>query len=340
MKYFGKIINILANFYYVIDKENKIWECFARARLLKEGKLLHVGDELEFEESNATQGVIVDLKERKNKIAKPPVANVDQVVVVFSTCEPDFDLYNLDRYLSIVRYELSTEDIVICVNKIDLKKINIDEVYKKSGFKVFYVSALTKEGLDKLANQLVSKTTVLTGPSGVGKSSLINALVPGSNIKIEDLGHSKKGKHTTRNVSLISFAHQDQQGYLVDTPGFTQINFVSLNPNKILLAFKELNNLGCSFANCLHEGEEGCVIEKSVSSKLLCESRYHSYLRILTELKSEKIYGTKQETKAKLVGGGKEEKIKVIPKIGQEDRAKSRKKQKQEISKLEIESDN
>ena len=106
MRLKGKIIKILANFYYVQDDTNKIWECFARARLLKEGKLLFVGDRLEIEVTGKDQAVIVDLEERKNRIFKPPVANIDQVLVVFSTLEPEFDFYNLDRYISFVEYEL------------------------------------------------------------------------------------------------------------------------------------------------------------------------------------------------------------------------------------------
>jgi len=147
----GKITKILANFYYVQSNEGKLWECFARGRLIKEGKLLFVGDEVEIETSNQTQGVIVNLLNRKNKILKPPIANIDQVLVVFSTSEPDFDFYNLDRYLSYISYDLPDEKIVICINKTDLSKININENYKLSGFEIFYVSALTCEGLDKLS---------------------------------------------------------------------------------------------------------------------------------------------------------------------------------------------
>ena len=214
MNFTGKIIKILANFYYVQDGANKVWECFARARLLKEGKLLFVGDEVEVEITNSFQGVIVKPLGRKNKILKPPVSNIDQAIIVFSTCEPEFDFYNLDRYLSYISYELGSEKTIICINKIDLKKINIDEIYKNSNYDIFYVSALTNEGLDNLLSQLVNKTSVLTGPSGVGKSSLIKAFVPDADIKIGDVSSIKQGKHITRNVQLISIAYKNNQGFL------------------------------------------------------------------------------------------------------------------------------
>ncbi|MBI3591395.1 MAG: ribosome small subunit-dependent GTPase A [Candidatus Melainabacteria bacterium] len=342
MKLKGKITKILANFYYVQDMENKTWQCFSRNRLLKEGKLLFVGDEVEIEISSPSQGVIVDLLNRKNKIIKPPIANIDQVLVVFSTCEPDFDFYNLDRYLSYVSYELPDEKIAVCINKIDLKKLDITENYKNSGFQIFYVSALTKEGLNDLSLELVNKTTVLTGPSGVGKSSLIKALAPDEDIKIGSLSAIKQGKHITRNVQLISIKYNNEQGFLVDTPGFTQFSFAALNPNKLLATFKELDRLSCSFNNCLHNGETGCVLEDLNKLKSIPESRFESYINMLEELKSEIAYGTKEESKIKSTGGRDEGKGKKrnIPKIDQETRSKSRKKEKQELLKLETETEN
>lgn len=326
----GKITKILANFYYVQDANYKTWECFARSRLLKEGKLLFVGEVVEIECSTTTQGVIVDVKTRKNKLSKPPVANIDQVLVVFSTCEPEFDLYNLDRYLSFCRYELNNEQITILINKIDLKKININKIYKNSGFEVFYASALTKEGLDKLLANLINKTTVLTGPSGVGKSSLIKSLAPNIDIKVGSLSAIKQGKHITRNVQLISISNNGQEGFLVDTPGFTQINFSGQNPYKILKTFNELSNHGCSYNNCLHYDEEGCSIQKKIKAKLIPNSRFESYLKILEEVKSGVAYNTKEESKIKAIKG-KRGKSKYIPKIDEALRGESRRKMKQEL---------
>ena len=335
MTHTGKITKILANFYYVKDSSNKLWECFARGRLLKEGKYLYVGDNVKIDLSSQTQGVIVDTLDRANKISKPPIANIDQVIVVFSTTEPDFDHYNLDRYLSFVRYELPSEKILICINKIDLKTLDISETYSKAGFEVVYISALTKEGLAELSEKLKNKTSVLAGPSGTGKSSLIKALVPHIDIKIGDMSSIKQGKHTTRNIELIEV---QTNGFLVDTPGFTQFSFAALNQGKILATFEDLNTLSCSFDNCLHNGEEGCTVEEQIKLRNIQESRHTNYLKILAESQEEIIYGTKQESKVKAVGS--KQKSKYLPKIDQEKRARSRRKEKQDLSKLQFEEEN
>ena len=333
----GIIIRILSNFYYVKDKkEEKVWECFARNRLLKEGKLLYVGDEVLFEKSSSNQGVIVDLVERNNKISKPSIANIDQVVVVFSTKNPDFDIYNLDRYLPFARFELPKEEILICINKTDLKKIDITGVYKDTGFEVIYVSALSEEGLEELRKKITGKTSVLAGPSGVGKSSLIRALAPNIKIKIGELSSINAGKHTTRVVELIEIKDSVGTGLVADTPGFTQFSFEGLNQLKLLDTFKDLKSVKCSFSNCLHKGDEGCEIEKSLKLGIISESRYQTYLKILIESEKEIIYGTKQESKVKFVGDVKSRGLK-IPKIEQEKKAKSRKQQKQELVKLQEE---
>ncbi|MBI2996368.1 MAG: ribosome small subunit-dependent GTPase A [Candidatus Melainabacteria bacterium] len=333
MKLTGTITKILANFYYVVDEKNKTWECFARSRLLKEGKFLFVGDKVEFEETNPTSGVITNLIDRKNKIAKPPIANIDQVLIVFSTCEPDFGLYNLDRYISYIKYELPYEKTIVCINKTDLKEININDIYKNSGVEIFYASALTKNGLDLLAPNLVNKTTVLTGPSGTGKSSLIKALAPSQDILIGSLSAIKQGKHITRNIQLIPIEYKCNNGFLGDTPGFTQFSFAGLNPIKLQTTFNEFKNVKCNFNNCLHEQEEGCKINDAIEKDAILQSRYENYLMILSESRSKIFYRSKQEAKVKSVGGLKGDK-KIIPKINQETRAKSRKKEKQELLKF------
>ena len=337
MKTTGKITNILANFYYVQDATNKVWECFARTRMLKEGKLLIVGDSVEIEPSGTSQGIIVDLIPRKNKISKPTVANIDNVLVVFSTTEPDLDLYTLDRYLSFIRHELPEEKICVCINKIDLKEINITDIYKNSGYEIFYVSALTKKGLSNLFELFAEKTTVLAGPSGVGKSSLIKALAPNIDIKIGSLSAIKTGKHITRNIQLIPVSLENKFGFLVDTPGFSQLDFSGFNLQKILTTFKDLNNIGCAFDNCLHDDEEGCILSFPEKLKKFPSSRIESYKKILEEAQSQITYKTKEEEKTKL--HGTKDKGTTLPKIDKLKREKSRKRMKQELKNFEIKDD-
>lgn len=344
MKLNGKIINILANFYYVQDSSNKIWECFARNRMLKEGKLLSVGDFLEFEITGTDQGVIVNAFPPKNRISKPPVSNIDQVMIVFSGVQPELDLYNLDRYLSFIDCELPDIEKIICINKIDLKEINIDEVYINSKLNIFYVSAKNGSGLNDLSRVLFNKTTVLAGPSGAGKSSLIKALAPNENIRIGDLSSINKGRHTTRNVQLITINLNSESGYLVDTPGFSQFNFGGLNPTKILKSFKEFDNIQCEFSNCLfdnclRDGKNGCLIKDPKDFERINTSRFENYLKILDEAKSEVNFGSKRESKSKITGGISKGKGKHIPKIEKIKRAKSRKREKQEIKNLNTEFD-
>ncbi|OGI19625.1 MAG: ribosome small subunit-dependent GTPase A [Candidatus Melainabacteria bacterium RIFCSPHIGHO2_02_FULL_34_12] len=339
MKLIGKITKILANFYYVQDKENKTWECFARARLLKEGKLLYVGDDVEIETTSDKQGVITDLKERKNKIDKPQAANIDQVLVVFSTFEPEFDFYNLDRYLSYISYELPDERVRICINKTDLKKINIDNTYRNSTYDISYISALTGQGVNELSSEIVNRVSVLAGPSGVGKSSLIKALVPALDIRIGRISSIKQGTHQTRNIELVSVKGSYGEGFLIDTPGFAQFSFGGLDPYKVLQTFKEFSDTECEFSNCLHYGEDGCSIPDLVNSNKIPETRYESYKKIMDEVHSEIVYGSKKESKSKSIGGKEKTKYKVLPKIDPGKRTKSRKQEKQELLRLDEESD-
>ena len=336
MKKNGKIIKILANFYYVKDAENHIWECFARNRLLKEGKYLLVGDNVEIELSNSTQGVIVNVEKQKNRIPKPPVANIDQVIIVFSCTEPEIDLYNVDRYISFLKTELGSLKFIVCENKIDLKKTNLNNIYSKAGVEICYVSALTKEGLDEFLLKLLDTTSVLAGPSGVGKSSLIKALSPEADVKIGDLSAINRGKQITRNVQLIDVSSNHKMGYLVDTPGFTQFSFAGMKSDDIFKTFDEFKEIECNFLNCLHSGEEGCKIKEKIKSGEISSSRYESYLKMLEEATNEEVkYETKKESKTKIIAGKIGSNTKIIPKIKEESREKSRKREKQDLQKYQ-----
>lgn len=326
----GKVIKILANFFFVESLDGAVWECFVRSRAKKEGKEVLIGDEVIFEQISNNQGIITEVKNRRNKLIKPQVANIDLILIVFSSVKPELDLYNLDRYISYISYELFGSEIIICINKIDLKEITIDSIYDNTGIKTLYISARNKTGIDNLAQLLKNKNTLLTGPSGVGKSSIIKALIPNLKIEIGDLSSIDRGKHTTRNIELIKFRKNNDEGYIFDTPGFSKINFNGLDEKKILSTFPELLNLNCNYGNCLHLGEEGCMISEALK-KGLSKSRFNSYINIINECREENIYKTKVESKSKYSGS----KSKNIPKIEKKSREDSRRKQKQSIKELD-----
>lgn len=289
----GIIIKGIGGFYYV-KTEKGIYECRARGVFRAEKITPLIGDNviIRINEEDDT-GYIEEIKVRKSQLLRPPVANVEQVLVVMSIKKPELNLWLLDRFLVSIEYE--NLDAVICINKIDLAEKDelekVSNIYEKAGYKVIFTSAETNQGINDLKESLKNKVTVFAGPSGVGKSSLLNKVQ--SNFKLETGEISKKtkrGKHTTRHVELLKL---DEGGYVLDTPGFSSLNLNFIEKEEELkYYFKEMKelNLLCKFSSCLHYNEPKCEIKKRVQEGNISKSRYENYLKFLEEIKNIRRY--------------------------------------------------
>ena len=322
----GQIFKIHSDFYYV-NSDNKIYECKAREVLKKQKQKIFVGDFVEF-----TDGAVEKVLPRKNFITRPAAANIDQVIVISSVKEPEIDFQTLNRYISYTKYcNLHT---VLCFNKNDLSEDDkiiekVFSIYKPLGYDVLFTSALAGYGIEELKALLLNKISVLCGASGVGKSSIINAIKPGANLKTKKVSKkTSRGTHTTRHCEIIPICKNTG---IADTPGFSNLKFNFLMPNEVDLLFDEIARFkkDCKFRNCLHINEEGCAVRKN--SDKIDETRYLSCIRFTEEAaeykEQVKLRGTKVESFRK------EQHNKTSVKISAQKRESSRNTEKQNIYK-------
>ena len=290
----GKIIKGIAGFYYVHDGRSKIYECKAKGVFRNRNIKPLVGDDVEFmvlDEKEGT-GNIDAILPRKNKLIRPAVSNVDQAVVVFAVTEPLPNLNLLDRFL--VMMERQEIPVIICFNKIDLsggKEIEeLRDIYGPAGYTLHFISTYEAAGLEKLHELIAGKTTVLAGPSGVGKSSITNFLQPEARMETGVVSEKiKRGKHTTRHSELFFV---ENGTYMMDTPGFSSMYIEDLEPNELKDYFPEFSEYEeeCRFLGCIHVGEKVCGVKTAVADGKISRSRYDNYLLLYQELKDKRRY--------------------------------------------------
>ncbi|WP_404358710.1 ribosome small subunit-dependent GTPase A [Cytobacillus firmus] len=287
----GKIIKAIAGFYYVLSGNETI-QCRGRGVFRKNKVTPLVGDEVVFQAESNTEGYILEVKERKNELIRPPIANVDQAILVFSAVEPGFSTSLLDRFLVLV--EFNHIKPLICITKIDLADENeyreIQQYasdYRKVGYDVLLTSSETEEGVKDLMPYLEGEISVFAGQSGVGKSSLLNVLRPDLELKTNDISsHLGRGKHTTRHVELIEVG----KGLVADTPGFSSLEFTDIELEDLNYCFPEIQEKSelCKFRGCLHMAEPKCAVKAACENGEIPSYRYEHYKTFLQEIKDRK----------------------------------------------------
>ena len=290
----GKIVKGIAGFYYVHVVESGLYECKAKGVFRKEKIKPLVGDlvEIDILDEEEKKGNIVDVLERKNELIRPAVANVDQALVVFAVTKPKPHFNLLDRFL--IMMESKGIPVILCFNKKDIATEpeieKIKEIYESCGYQMIFTSAVENENIEEVKQLLRGKTTVIAGPSGVGKSSLINIFQP--NVQMETGTISEKierGKHTTRHSELIWI---ENGTYIMDTPGFSSLYTNEFEKEELKYYFTEFAPFEgqCRFQGCDHVHEPGCAVKAAIEKGKIHTVRYENYLEMYKELKDRRRY--------------------------------------------------
>ncbi len=290
----GKIIKGIAGLYYVHTGASSVYECKAKGVFRNQKIKPLVGDNVELEilDEGKKLAAIVDILPRKSQLIRPAVANVDQALIEFAVKDPEPNWSLLDRFLILMAKQ--NLPVIICFNKTDLiseeERREIENGYRNSGYEIRFLSAKEKLGTEEVFQLLDKKTTVLAGPSGVGKSTLVNLLQQGVVMETGAVSEKiKRGKHTTRHSEVIWI---NENTYILDTPGFSSLELEDIETEELKNYFPEFHPYegDCRFRGCLHENEPDCAVKQAVKEGVISKRRYHSYLLLYKDLKEKKKY--------------------------------------------------
>lgn len=293
----GKIIKGIAGFYYVCMTDsasdtNRIYECKAKGIFRKDGTKPLVGDDVEMDvlDEETKKGNIRKILPRKNALIRPAVANVDQALVIFAAARPAPNFNLLDRFLIMMaRQELPC---IICFNKQDIveeeERKKLTAIYENCGCSVVFSSVAKGEGIDRIRELLQGKTTTVAGPSGVGKSSMVNSLSGNTHMEIGEISEKiDRGKHTTRHAELLLIGPDT---YIVDTPGFSSLSVFDMEKEELKDFYPEFAQYeaNCRFRGCSHINEPDCGVKDALHDGKISAMRYENYVQIYEELKAQK----------------------------------------------------
>ncbi len=286
----GKIIKGIAGFYYV-DSQQGVFQCKAKGIFRNKSIKPLVGDNVEFEITHEEdkEGNITEILERDNELIRPAVANIDQAMIVFALKAPNPNVNLLDKLLVCMEYQ--NIETIICFNKTDIADKDFAEdlasIYRNAGYKVLFTSATENEGVEEVKKALKGKSTVFAGPSGVGKSSMLNAIKEDAVMETGDISEKiGRGKHTTRHSEIFK---TDDDTYVFDTPGFGSVFIPGMTKERLEDCFPEfsLYTNECRFIGCAHINEPDCAVKEALEENKIAESRYESYKAFYEELKEQ-----------------------------------------------------
>lgn len=291
----GRIEKALSGFYYV-NTGGETLQCRARGKFRREGLSPLVGDRVQVRELGNGEGFVEAVEARRNQFARPAAANIDQLVILASAAIPVTEPYLIDRIASIAA--LKGCQVLLCLNKCDLDSADeLYDIYSRSAIPVLRVSAVTGQGLDALREAIRGKLSAFTGNSGVGKSSVLNALLPSLALPVGEVSKALgRGRHTTRHVELFSLG---EDTYIIDTPGFSSFDTAEMDlalKQHLPDTFPEFAPYvsDCRFTGCTHTKEKGCRVLQAVKDGLIPASRHRSYVRLYDELKDVKEWQQKK----------------------------------------------
>ena len=288
----GRIIKALSGFYYVYDEESgTVYTCRARGVFRKKDLHPLVGDRVTYEVTHEKdrEGQILSVFPRKSQLSRPPVANCDMALLVFSVHTPDVNPDLIDRYLVLLEYSGLTP--VLAFQKSDLNSDEdfekIRSIYEGTRYRIIFASALEKKGITEVKEAIQGHVSTVAGPSGAGKSTLLNALLGRDELETSHVSaHTGRGRQTTRHTELVRIADET---YVCDTPGFSTVNLPDIREEDLREYFPEFEeyNGSCRFRGCVHVNEPSCAVRDAVDAGKISSSRYQDYVRMYNELKEK-----------------------------------------------------